>query len=255
VDIGGDQTVTRPVRFAELSWSEIARRLATDTRVVVPLGATEEHGDLSLTTDTTTVEHICHEACTRLDLLMSPTMPFGCSAFAINFPGTLSLRTSTLCGVVEDMVDCLFRQGFRRIAFVTGHGGNEVITGTLSEVQLDRPQLSIYYTSLYTHLLPAVKDVEAELGAQNPGDHASWYEAFEFNRVGPIASRDKSLPQDPDYPSFPLNPRTARRFLDDGVIAGRAVPPSDEALERVRAACVEGLTGFLQAIPKWPARD
>jgi creatinine amidohydrolase len=40
------------------------------------------------------------------------------------FPGTISLRPSTLILVVKDYLTCLVKAGFTKFYFINGHGGN-----------------------------------------------------------------------------------------------------------------------------------
>ena len=40
------------------------------------------------------------------------------------FPGSISLRPSTLIQVVRDYVTCLVKAGFTKFYFINGHGGN-----------------------------------------------------------------------------------------------------------------------------------
>ena len=235
--------------IAESTWMQIDERLRRDIRVVLPLGATEEHGYLSVCTDTLFVDRVTEAACVEADVLRAPVFPFGCSAFATTFPGSISLRTVTFCHVLEDVIDCLWRQGFRRLVFVTGHGGNEVITGVLSEAQLDRPGLNVYYVNAWTGMGPHIQEVEQRLQLPRT-EHASWHEAFDFTTVGPVPAGSKPAPDGPDYPLFPLNPRTARQHLGDGIVAGAYHLDDPELMDRMFRACVEHLTKFLTALPQ-----
>jgi creatinine amidohydrolase len=240
------------VDLAELNWVAVEDRLVHDCRIVVPLGATEEHGALSLASDTIFIDHVTLAACRQAGVLRAPTVPLGCSSFAVTYPGTISLRANTMTHVIEDIVDCLYRQGFRRIAFVTGHGGNEVITGVISELHLDRPQANIYYRNAWDGMTPEVHRIS---DAQDLGraEHASWIEVQPDTRVGPVPSGTKRFPDTPDFPLFPLNSRTAREHLGDGVVEG-AYDLGDEAeLARLRELCVAHLARFLLGLPPTPA--
>lgn len=237
------------VRFADLNWMEVERRLQFDKRVVIPLGATEEHAYLSLCTDSLFVDRVTTRACAEAEVLLGPVVPFGCSAFSVNFPGTISMRTTTMCHVIDDVVDCLYRQGFRRMVFVTGHGGNEVITGRLSELQLDRPGLAIYYRTASAGMSDQVKQIERERNLA-PSEHAAWTEVFDFTIVDAIPDREMQFPVTPDFPMFPLNPRLARRYMGDGVQSGRYVIDDRPLMNRLLDDCVDSLTGFLNSLPK-----
>lgn len=244
----GPQPPYPRVHFRELSWRDVAARVDRDCRVLVPLGATEQHAALSLATDTLFVEQVVDAAARSADVLVAPALPFGASAFALGFPGTISLRTATLCLVVEDVVDSLYRNGFRRLVFVTGHGGNEVVTGALSEVAVDRPQLCVYYVNAWSGMRAEVRRIDAERGAP-PAEHASWHEEFPFTRVGPVAEAVSPTPTSPDFPEFPLNPRLARHHLPAGVVAGMHTLGDDHVMAGLLDRCVAELTSFLHALP------
>ena len=241
------------IEFSNSTWMDIEKRLKKDIRIIIPLGATEEHAHLSLSTDTLFVEKVTHEACKYANVLLAPVMPFGCSAFAINFPGTISMRTKTLCYVVEDIVDCLYRQGFRRIIFVTGHGGNEVITGVLSELQLDRPKLCIYYKDAWQGMGKSIRELEQKYNLP-VSEHAAWPEDFSFTRINEIPDLQKSFSESIDFPSFPLNPRTARKYLAEGVVSGKFTL-QHEITQSLLQDCINSLTEFLLTIPKESPKD
>lgn len=227
---------------------DVEERLKGDTRVVIPLGATEEHAHLSLLTDTLFVERVTREACEKAGVLVTPVMPFGCSAFSINFPGSISMRTETMCRVIEDIIDCLYRQGFRRLMFVTGHGGNEVITGVLSEAALDRLHLSIYYVDAWRGMKESVQRIERECNLPST-EHGAWHEDFPFTRVSAIPDRVKPPPASSDFPIFPLNPRIAKEHLGEGVVAGK-MTIGHELTICLFQQCVDWLTEYLLKMPK-----
>jgi creatinine amidohydrolase len=115
------------VVLVDLSWMEIERRIenGTDT-VVLPVGATEQHGPhLPLGTDTEIGRALAREIAERRPgTLVAPTVQVGCSDEHAGFPGTLSVRPSTLVALLRDVVNSLERHGFAYVVFLPSHGGN-----------------------------------------------------------------------------------------------------------------------------------
>jgi len=56
--------------------------------------------------------------------LQAPTISVGCSNHHLPFPGTVSLRESTLKLIIEDYIDSLVKHGFKKIILFISHGGN-----------------------------------------------------------------------------------------------------------------------------------
>ena len=131
--------------LAEMSWEQIKLYLDFDDRVVLPLGATEEHGrHLGLGTDFIEAEAIAHGVGERTSAAVAPTLNYGMSHALLGFPGTLSLRPTTLIAVLEDLFRSLYRHGFRRVMVVNGHGGNTAARGsTLHLLAADLPNLRV----------------------------------------------------------------------------------------------------------------
>jgi len=120
--------------------------LAPDALVVVPLGATEQHGPhLPTGTDFFHAEWVARaaarEAAARIPIVVTPTLPFGCSEHhLVSFGATISIPTKTYYDVVVAVIESLIRDGFRRIFLVNGHGGNhELIQLAAKDVLLRRP--------------------------------------------------------------------------------------------------------------------
>jgi len=67
-----------------------------------------------------------------------PTINVGMALHHTAFPGTISLRPSTMIQLIRDYVTCLTRAGFTHFFFINGHGGN---IATLKAAFADIPHL------------------------------------------------------------------------------------------------------------------
>jgi len=132
------------VLFNQLTRVE-AGEWARDAVLVLPLGATEQHGPhLPVGTDTFAVEHIARrasvEASPRIPVVVAPTLAYGSSAHHLPFGGTMSVGTETYYRILCDLVDSVISGGWSRIALVNGHGGNhEIIELVVRDLALKHP--------------------------------------------------------------------------------------------------------------------
>jgi creatinine amidohydrolase len=119
-----------PNVFGHMTWDEIAAAASTDTPIVIPIGATEQHGPhLPVCTDWVLPQHIASEAGRVRRLIVGPFLPFGYrsrpgSGGGQHFPGTVSLRATTFMSVLQDVLSELKRCGFRNIVVYNWHFEN-----------------------------------------------------------------------------------------------------------------------------------
>lgn len=112
----------------EMSWVDVNNYLKTSDMVIIPLGATEQHGPhLPLGTDYYEALEICKKISSQTGVMVAPVLWVGYSVYHSGFPGTLSLRPETMEQVLFETAEMLMKYGFKRIMFFNYHGGNNIV--------------------------------------------------------------------------------------------------------------------------------
>ncbi|MBD1845110.1 creatininase family protein [Cyanobacteria bacterium FACHB-63] len=107
------------------TWQEVETYLTRSTGIIIPIGSTEQHGPTGLIgTDAICAEAIAKGVGESIDALVAPTISVGMALHHMAFPGSMSLRPSTMILVIRDYVSGLAKAGFRKFFFINGHGGN-----------------------------------------------------------------------------------------------------------------------------------
>ncbi len=225
------------MRFEELNWFDIEDYLKHEDRLMFVLGACEQHGYLSLLSDVRIPLALADAASQKTGVLVAPALNFGSSPYFQAYPGTLSLRSTTLLDIVEDLVRSVYQQGFRRILFLNGHGGNDAARSRLYELANALPSLHIaWYAWWLAHSVEAV----ARQNQLKPA-HANWLEAFAFTQVSELPNGEKSPPRIPGL----MNADQARQVYGDGSFGG-PYQASELVMQKIFQAALDDILQLLK---------
>jgi creatinine amidohydrolase len=200
----------------EITMPEFVAGLAETRTVLVPFGATEEHGDhLPLGTDTFQAADVCRLLAARRRVFVAPSVPYGVCRSTGDHPGTVSITTETLKALAIDLVRSFYRQGLRNVILLSGHAG-----GTHNATLLDAgecllrelPELHIAVATEY-----ALAYAEGRELIETVGDaHAGEIETSRMLATRPQLVKGSSPAEVPTFPQFILV-RDKRRCWPGGV--------------------------------------
>jgi creatinine amidohydrolase len=231
------------MRIADMNWMQVEAHAARDDRAVLPVGSTEQHAHLSLCVDAILSEKVSLDAVEGLAIPVFPTLNYGLTPNFVDYPGTVTLRLSTLCALLTDVLDGMVRSGFRRIAIVNGHGGNSPAHGAVLE-WLDRNR----GVQVKWHNWWAAPKTMGHVQRIDPvASHASWMENFPWTRLGNVAMPAAQKPMMDTQRFLQFDPGAKKAMLGDGSYGG-LYQRSDEdmlavwktAVEETRAVIADG---------------
>ncbi|MGM0604708.1 MAG: creatininase family protein [Halobacteriota archaeon] len=265
----------RPHRYDELRWPEIDAAAEAGATVLVPVGATEDHGPhLPVDVDRRIVEAICEPtAAGRDDTLLFPTIDHGYLPHHMDFPGGITIGWRTFVDYVIDVCTSLAHHGFEKILLVNGHGSNHHL------LELATRQVIVQYPNVHCAMLSwwqlaEVRDVAAAVRTAGPqgSAHAGEMETSIYMHLFPdrvdldAAVRDVGYPESRHFNNLDLagetrpedsTPVTMMEWwstISETGIMGDASAASAETGELLVEAAVEGLDSVLEEFADHPIR-
>jgi len=230
------------LRIRDLNWMQLAEYLERDDRIVLPLGSTEQHAYLSLETDNMLAERVSAEAAEPIGVPVLPVLPYGLTPyFAAAYPGSPTLRLETFIAVIRDLLDSLYRQGFRRFLLVNGHGGNTPAGSLAREWTSERADAQAIFHNWWVG--PKTWAVVESTGK---GSHASWMENFPWTRLEGVELPDEEKPMLDEDAYRVVGPDGLRDLIGDGSFGG-LYQRDDEEMLRIWQTGVEEVRELLES--------
>ncbi|MFT4769749.1 MAG: creatinine amidohydrolase [Glaciecola sp.] len=185
------------------TWCDVEAYLERSRTILLPIGSMEQHGPTGLIgTDAICPQVIAEAAAAENpDILVGPTFSVGCAQHHLGFPGSMTLRPSTMIAAIADWCASLRRHGFERIYWINGHGGNiATIAAAFAEVYAERslsgPNSDIAPLSMRQRNwwdLPGVMSTCQRLHPRHEGSHATASEVAITYAAYPEQVRDLVL--------------------------------------------------------------
>ena len=113
------------VFLGEMTNPEVEAFLKEHHTVIVPTGATEQHGPHApLLTDVLIPQEVARRAAPRIGAVVAPPINYALSYPHVGFTGLVHIRIPTFMALVEDLCAAFAATGFKRIVFLNGHYDN-----------------------------------------------------------------------------------------------------------------------------------
>ena len=205
-----------PLVIEFITMTEFAEGLKSTRSVFIPFGSVEEHGShLPLSTDTIQAYEVGKRAAERIPLFVAPPVPYGNCRSTACHPGTVSISTATLKGLMKDIVRSLRLQGLQNFVILTGHAGG----AHRMALQDAGEELIAEYTDIRMAVVTEydlAKDAGKEF-IETPGDsHAGEIETSRILHSHPHLVKGEG---EREFPTFPVGllVRNKRKYWPNGV--------------------------------------
>ena len=238
------------------------RSLAKETPVVIPVAALEQHGGhLPVFTDSVLLGEIVRRVSERFasSALFAPLLWLGNSHHHLDFSGTLSASPRTYLDLLRDLAENFIQQGFRRIFFINGHGGNDVpgrqATFELRQKYRDRADLLLIFGT-YWLLGAKPRENDAALVQEEMG-HACEWETSMILRLRPDLVKEwRNLPPvefgnafSPAHRAWVMQDRSEPGHI------GQPAQASAEKGERLFQIFAEDASALLRRVIAWDGKS
>jgi len=191
------------VFLGEMTNPEVKAFLEKHYTVIIPTGATEQHGPHGpLLTDVLIPQEIARRAAPELNAVVAPPLSYTLSYPHVGFPGLVHIRIPTFMAMIEDLCVSFAASGFRRIIYLNGHYDNTYAIAYACANAAERlPKGTQAFPVNYWDALTS--EEVAEFSGLANGLHANLAETSAVMRINPdLVDLDNANAEFPPFPEF-----------------------------------------------------
>ena len=193
------------VFLGEMTNPEVEAFLKKHHTVIIPTGATEQHGPHGpLLTDVLIPQEVARRIAPTINALVAPPINYALSYPHVGFTGLVHIKIPTFMALVEDLCASFAAMGFKRIIFLNGHYDNTyAIAYACANAAYNMPKEVKAFPVNYWDGLTA-EDIAEWSGLKN-GLHANRAETSAVLRINPdLVDLDNANAEFPPFPEYTL---------------------------------------------------
>ena len=194
------------VFLGEMTNLEVEAFLKNHNTVIVPIGATEQHGPHApLLTDVIIPQEIAKRVAPRIGAVVAPPVNYALSYPHVGFTGLVHIRIPTFMALIEDLCVAFAASGFKRIIFLNGHYDNTyaiayACANAAEKLTKDVKAFPVNYWDGMT-----AADVDEFSGLKN-GLHANAGETSAVLAINPnLVDMQRANTEFPPFPEYTVN--------------------------------------------------
>jgi len=250
------------VFLGEMTNPEVEAFLKSHHTVIVPTGATEQHGPHApLITDVLIPQEVARRVAPKIGAAVAPAINYALSYPHVGFIGLVHIRIPTFMALIEDLCASFAASGFKRIIFLNGHYDNTYAIAYACANAAERmPKDVKAFPVNYWDGLTA--EEVAEFSTLKNGLHANRAETSAVLAINPsLVDMERANAEFPPFPEYTVNTgpvHTAFFFSAPGSVYwatksgtwGDARNSTAETGERYLDACVRSTLLVLDNIER-----
>ena len=248
------------VFLGEMTNPEVEAFLSTRHTVIIPTGATEQHGPHGpLLTDVLIPQEIARRIAPTIGAVVAPPINYALSYPHVGFTGLVQVRISTFMALIEDLCVSFATSGFKRIIFLNGHYDNTyaIAYGCAAAAEKLARDVKAFPVNYWDAL--TAEEIDEWSGLKN-GLHANRAETSAVLAINPdLVDMERANAEFPPFPNYTVSTgpvHTAFFFTSPGSVHwatksgtwGDARQSTAEAGERYLEAGVRSTLAVLDNI-------